>query len=240
MVNVIAWGITGAGAFLKESVKVIEELATRGTLITAFVSKAGETVLEMYGLRRKLESTLLGDYPTGIIYESSEPPGFPSTGRLYLGVYSCVIVSPATMNTVSKIVNGLADSLVSALAMHALKTRTPLYVLPVDAYEVKSAMPLIINREKCRYCKLCYAAKTCPTGALKEHPYYKVAVNVVKCNRCYLCLTACPYGAVRFDVEITVKPVPFYLEIVKKLLSIPGITVFSHPEEVKSVLGVIT
>ncbi|MEM0470547.1 MAG: flavoprotein [Desulfurococcaceae archaeon] len=230
--------MTGAGALLEESVKVIEELVIRGIKITAFVSKAGETVLEMYGLRGKLENALVGDYPTGIIYESSEPPGFPSTGRLYLGTYSRVIVSPATMNTVSKIVNGVADSLVSTLAMHALKTRTPLYILPVDAYEVKSTVPLVIDRERCRPCNLCYAANACPTGALREHPYYKVAVNVIKCNRCYACLAACPHGAVKFNVEIVVKPAPFYLEIVKKLQSITGVTVLSRPEQVKELLGV--
>lgn len=240
MHNAVAWGITGAGAFLEESIKTIEDLVARGIRVTVFISKAGETALEIYGLRRRLENALIGDYPTGTLYESLELPGFPSTGRLYLGVYSCVIVSPATMNTVSKIVNGVADSLVSTLAMHALKTRTPLYVLPVDAYEVKSKIPLIVDREKCRLCKLCYAAKKCSTGALREHPYYKVAVDVIKCNRCYLCLAACPHGAVKFDVEIVVKPFPFYLEIVKKLLSIPGVAILSHPEQVKSILGVTT
>lgn len=240
MHNTIAWGITGAGALLRESIDVIGELVTRGVRVTAFVSKAGETVLKMYGLREKLEDILVGEYPVGVIYESVEPPGYPSTGRLYLGTYSHVVISPATMNTVSKIVSGIADSLVSTLAMHALKTRTPLYVLPVDAREVKSTIPLTIDREKCRLCTACYAANVCPTGALREHPHYKVAVSAIKCNRCYLCLTACPSNAVKFDVEIAVKPVSLYLEIVNKLQRIPGIIVISQPEQVLSILGATT
>ncbi|MEM2645363.1 MAG: hypothetical protein QXP03_04740 [Desulfurococcaceae archaeon] len=42
----------------------------------------------------------------------------------------------------------------------------------------------------------------------------------------------------KFNVEIVVKPAPFYLEIVKKLQSITGVTVLSRPEQVKELLGV--
>lgn len=233
----VAWGITGAGALLDESIEAVESLVARGVKVTAFVSRAGETVLEMYGLKDRLEKALVGDYPVGVVYESRELPGYPTTGRLYLGVYTHVVVSPATMNTVSKIVHGIADSLVSALAMHALKTRTPLYVLPVDAFPTKSKVPITVDREKCSTCTSCKAALVCPTGALREHGYFKVAVNSAKCTRCYLCLSACPQGAVVFDKEIVVQPHPHYLEIVERLRRVVGIHVIHSPLEVVRELG---
>jgi len=233
----IAWGLTGAGALLKESVETIKELVSLGFKITAYVSKAGETVLSAYGLKGELERTLVGEYPVGVVYESAEPPGFPSAGRLYLGMYSYVVISPATMNTVSKIVNGIADTLVSTLAMHAIKTGKPLLVLPVDAYEVKSLIPVFIDRSKCEQCSSCLAALKCPAGALKEHPVFKVAIDISRCNRCYSCLEGCPRGAIVFDYEIVVRPVPYYVEIINKLRGIPGVKVIEHPKQVLSLVS---
>ncbi len=234
----IAWGITGAGALLRESVEVISQLVKAGYRVTVFISRAGEQVVNMYGLRKILESTVKGEYPTGIIYESREPPGFPSTGRLYLGVYKIVVVSPATMNTIGKIVSGIADTLVSNLVMHAIKTQKPIYIIPVDAFETRSYIPIVVDREKCIECEKCYAAMSCPTGALVEDPYYKVDVYLEKCNRCYMCLKTCPFNAISFDVELVVKPVPFYLDIIRKLELIPGVRVIRDPREILVELGV--
>ena len=239
MTKSIAWCITGAGAFIHESINVIEKLIEKGYRVTVFVSRAGETILEMYRLKNKLEEALIGPYPTGIVYESREPPGYPTTGRLYFNVYSLVVVSPSTLNTVGKIVHGIADTLVSTLAMHSIKTNTPLYILPVDAFESKSIVPMVIDRNMCNECTTCSAAKTCPVGALSEHPYYKIVVNPSKCNRCYQCLTACPYNAIKFDVEIMVKPVPYYVEIISKLEKIKSVYLISHPNEILGIMGVI-
>lgn len=237
MYKSIAWGITGAGPMLHESVKVVEELLRRGARVTVFVSRAGETLLAMYGLKEVLDSIVIGDYPTGVVYESSEQPGYPTTGRLYLGVYSLVVISPATLNTVSKIVNGLADSLVSTLAMNAIKTNTRIYVLPVDAFETKSTIPVAIDREKCRYCDVCTIVSKCPASAAVGHPIYKVAINPAKCTRCYLCLNACPFGAIKFNVEITVKPIPYYAKIIDRLRRIKNLTIISTPHTVLELLG---
>ncbi|MEM3926786.1 MAG: flavoprotein [Desulfurococcaceae archaeon] len=229
----IAWGITGAGAYIEDSVDVIGKLIlTRGIPVTVFVSRAGKTVLKAYGLLDKLESMIKGDYPTGVIYEDNEQPGFPVTGRMYKGVYGMVVIAPSTMNTVSKIVNGIADTLVTCLAMHAIKTGTPLYILPVDAFETKSKIPLVIERKKCAQCLKCIVAEICPTGALKPSHMYKVEVNPVLCTRCYKCLYACPQDAVKFDVEITVRPHKHYLSIINKLRDIEGVNIIDHPARI--------
>lgn len=233
----IAWGITGAGVYLEESVSIIEKLIGEGRGVTVYVSRAGETVLDMYGLRERIEKTTRRRYPTGVVYESRELPGYPSTGRLYLGVYRIVVVSPASMNTVSKIVHGIADTLISNLVMHAVKTNTPVYIVPVDAFETRSKIPVAIDRNKCSLCGSCGVIGDCPTGALSWDPYYLVKIDLSKCSRCYLCVYGCPLGAIRFNVEIVVKPVSFYLDIVKKLEEIPGVRILEHPSQVLSLLG---
>lgn len=240
MRGAIAWGITGSGVFLAESIDAIKILIENQYRVTAFISRAGESVLRMYGLKDKIESLLTGDYPTGVIYESEQSPGYHVTGRLYLGVYSAVVISPATMNTVSKIVYGIADSLISNLAMHSLKALTPLFILPVDAIESRSKVPIIIDRSKCIYCSSCSAAKSCPHNALVENTYYKVVVKPENCTRCYLCIPKCPYNAIIFDKEIVVKPHPHYLAIIEKLMSIRGIHVVTSIYDILAKLGVIS
>lgn len=229
----IAWGITGAGVYIEDTVNVISELVLRRKIpVTVFVSRAGKVVLKTYGLLERLESYVKGDYPAGIIYEDYEQPGFPTTGRLYKGVYKMVVIAPSSMNTVSKIVNGIADTLVTCLAMHAIKTRTPLYVLPVDALETKSKIPLLIDRDKCVLCVKCIAAEACPMGALKPSGSHRVEVNLTLCTRCYRCLYACPHRAVHFDVEITVRPHKYYLGIIHKLVDIEGVNIIDHPGKI--------
>jgi len=235
---VIAWGITGAGAFLRESIETIMLLTARGFRITAFVSRAARNVLLMYGLLDELESKLKGPYPMGVVFEDEEAPGFPSTGRLYKHVYDLVVVSPATMNTVGKIVNGIADSLVSNLVMHAIKNNIKVLILPVDLYESRSTIPILIDRDKCAYCDECVAASVCPTGALRRDEYYKVKVDVSKCTRCLLCREACRYGAIMFDVEVVVKPHPFYTGIIRRLSEIPGVEIVDHPRRIMEKLGI--
>lgn len=232
----IAWGITGAGAYLEESIEVIEEISKLGLKVTAFVSRAGEQVLEMYGLRSRLENTLRGEYPVGVVYESAEPPGYPATGRLYLGVYSAVVVSPATLNTVAKIIHGISDTLVTNLVAHSVKAGLPVYILPVDLYEVKSRVPLYVDRSKCNLCSECAVVPVCPTEAAKPHPYYKVVVDLRKCTRCFACTFMCPHNAIRFNVEIVVHPVPYYVEIIKKLEHMPRVRIIKHPSEITSIL----
>lgn len=237
MTKRVAWGITGSGAFLKESVEAIETLMRKGFKITAFVSRAGESVLKFYGLQKQLESVLTGDYPVGVVYESEQPPGFPVTGRLYLGVYDIVVVSPASMNTVSKIIHGIADSLVSNLAMHAIKSNTPIVILPVDAVETKSIVPMVIDRDKCSMCTDCIAAKACIHNALAYDKYHKVKTYPERCQRCYSCLEACPHNAIRFDVEIVVKPVRFYLELINRLKFIDNLRLALSVREILEIIG---
>ncbi len=57
----IAWGITGAGHLLQESVNILVELSKKHE-VTVLLSKAGEEVLKMYGLFETVENLTGGKY----------------------------------------------------------------------------------------------------------------------------------------------------------------------------------
>jgi dihydromethanopterin reductase (acceptor) len=236
LARAIAWGITGAGSFLRESVETIVEIVGRGIPVTVYCSKAGESLLKSYGLMEELKAHVKGAYPTGVVYETKEPPSFPSTGRFYMDVYGLTVISPASLNTSSKIVHGISDTLVTNLASHALKNNIELLILPVDLFETKSTIPVKISRENCNKCPECVAAESCPTGAMVKDSEWKVRLDISKCVRCMKCLSKCPWNAILFDVEITVKPNPYYVKILEKLREIPNVRIIDHPRKVLQII----
>ena len=117
----IAWGLTGSGHFLRESLEIIETLPN----VDLFVTKAAVEVLGMYGiplksLREKIR--VFQDHTA-----SSVPVGF-----LYSGHYHTLIVGPATSNTVAKCVAGISDTLVTNLYAQAGKCRIPSIIFACD------------------------------------------------------------------------------------------------------------
>lgn len=116
----ILWCITGAGEFLEESIKAMDGLGR----ITVFLSKAGGEVLTRYKLLEDVKR--VGRVETGEDCASSK------AGKVTLGGYDLVIVSPATANTVAKIANGIADNLVTTAVSLALKTGVKVCMVPTD------------------------------------------------------------------------------------------------------------
>ena len=126
----IGWAITGAGHLLKESVEILEELATDHEL-TVFLSNAGEEVLKMYGLYERVVN-ITGGYYRELAIDSDQSFSYPISGRFSLGKYDLLIVSPTTSNTVAKIVHGISDSLVTNLVAQSGKGKVKTLVIPVD------------------------------------------------------------------------------------------------------------
>ena len=123
----VAWAITGAGHFLAESVAAIESLRVKAE-IDIYLSLAAAEVLPMYGLAGRVHEA---------VRETIRETGhsFPRTGRFSTGAYAALVVAPATGNTVSKFVTGIADTLVTSLFAQAGKSRVPICVLPTDVAE---------------------------------------------------------------------------------------------------------
>jgi dihydromethanopterin reductase (acceptor) len=117
----IAWAITGAGHALWDCV----ELLMKHGKVDLFLSRAGEEVLAMYGLEMRLTATGMR------IYRETQASS-PVVSRLFAGVYSVLVVAPATSNSVAKFVHGISDTLVTNLFAQAGKSRVPVIVYPTD------------------------------------------------------------------------------------------------------------
>ena len=123
----IVWAITGAGDLIHETTAIMEKLVQQHNIeLTLALSRAGSEVVTWYGLMDRL-SRIGGKVH---IEKSANKPFI--AGPLQAGKYGCLIVAPATANTVAKVVRGIADSLVTNAVAQANKTNMPILILPVD------------------------------------------------------------------------------------------------------------
>ena len=123
----IVWGITGAGDLISEIFEVMEEVSnTKGLEISAVLSKAAVTVLRWYKLQDKLDIIAKKVY----VEKDANTPFV--VGPLQVGQYDGLLVAPLTANSVAKIVNGIADTLITNAISQTNKTNMDIYLLPVD------------------------------------------------------------------------------------------------------------
>ena len=123
----IAWGITGCGDYLKESLKIMKELTKEHNLdVRVYLSQAGEMVVKWYKLFNELKTS----FPKTYVEKSPNIPFL--TGDLQLGKYDFLLIMPSTSNTVGKIAAGISDTLLSSSAAQAMKGKVPVYIFPAD------------------------------------------------------------------------------------------------------------
>ena len=224
----IGFAFTGAGHLLRESVQVAEKLA-KDHEVTIFLSGAAEEVLKMYGLYERVERLTGGKYRE-LATDSNQKFSYPITGRLSLGKYDLLIVSPATANTVSKIVYGIADTLVTNAVAQSGKGAVPVYMVPVDIHPgpIDTVLPSKIEASKCQSCDDCVASLACEQGAIIPHE----EIDLTKCIGCGLCRNTCPYDAISEGKIITIYMRDIDIENTRKLASIDNIQIFEEPNEI--------
>ncbi|MDD1757245.1 MAG: archaeoflavoprotein AfpA, partial [Methanotrichaceae archaeon] len=128
----IAWGITGSGDRVVETVEVMKEmqkLYNDQLDIRVFVSKAGDQVIKYYKLFNDLET----NFDKVWVEINANSPFL--AGQLQVKRYEFLLLAPTTSNTVAKISLGLADSLLSNAAIMAQKAFVPTYIMPCDYRE---------------------------------------------------------------------------------------------------------
>ena len=224
----IGFAFTGAGHLLRESVHLAEALA-KDHEVTVFLSGAAEEVLKMYGLYERVERITGGKYRE-LATDSNQKFSYPITGRLSLGKYDLLIVSPATANTVSKIVYGIADTLVTNAVAQSGKGAVPVYMVPVDIHPgpIDTVLPSKMELSKCQSCDDCVASLACEQGAIIAHE----EIDLTKCIGCGLCRNTCPYDAISEGKIITIYMRDIDIENTRKLSSIDNIQIFENPDEI--------
>ena len=224
----IGFAFTGAGHLLNESVQVAEKLA-KDHEVTIFLSGAAEDVLKMYGLYERVTRLTGGKYRE-LATDSNQKSSYPITGRLSLGKYDLLIVSPATANTVSKIVYGIVDTLVTNAVAQAGKGAVKTLMVPVDIHPgpIDTVLPSKMETTKCQNCDECVAALVCPEGAIIPHD----EIDLTKCVGCGQCRNTCPYDAISEGKIITMYMRDIDIENTRKLAEIDDIQIFEHPKDI--------
>ena len=231
----IAWAITGAGHFLDEVFTAMLEIAEE-IEVTSFVSSAAEEVLRTYGFRNLLKEISKGTHYSEVFTDNSEGASAIHAGRLARGVYSALVVAPATANTVAKVCNGIADTLVTNAIAQALKGGVPVYILPTDQSEsTLTTLPVRVEPKLCIGCRPCLAEEACENGAFTVREG-RGTIDYLRCVGCGSCLESCTNGAVKRGEKIKVTAREVDLENVEKLRRMRGITVLRDPDELMVVL----
>jgi dihydromethanopterin reductase (acceptor) len=229
----VAWCITGAGHFLLESFEVFLKLVkNRDVKVTTLLSGAGEEVARVYGVLDKLDQISPGGYYQEIILEREQGKGFPKAARLARGTYAALVISPATANTIAKMMCGIADTLVTSAFAQAQKGNIPAYIVPTDYKEgtVITKLPTVIDYEACKGCDTCLPLEKCPSNAIKI--VEKPTINLTLCQGCKMCIDLCPYGAISFGKEIETRVRKIDEENVHRISLFEGVMVLKHPYEI--------
>jgi dihydromethanopterin reductase (acceptor) len=237
LTKLVAWAITGAGHFLRGSFSLIEKLVEDYDVkVTTFLSSAAVETIRIYGFSEKLSKISDGSYYSEVLREDKEGPASPSAARLSKGAYDVLIVSPATANTVAKIVNGIADNLVTNAVALAGKGRVPTLIVPTDQEsETETILPPKVDRTACRACEVCPPIEKCPRGAVVRVEG-KARIDLSKCNGSAICAEVCPYGAVSVGERVEIRTRKVDLDNVSKLKTMEGIKVLKDPTKIISEL----
>ncbi|WP_456373306.1 dihydromethanopterin reductase (acceptor) [Methanocaldococcus sp.] len=235
----IAWCITGAGHLLRESFEVMKKLKEEieDLKVTTLLSRAGEEVVKMYGLFEELKCISNGNYYEELILEREHPYSSPITGRLSLGKYDYLISSPTSGNTVAKVVNGIADSLVTNAIAQAGKGFVKSIIVPVDYKEgiIITKLPYSIDRKRCKLCLKCI--NVCPNKAIIKRDNF-VEIFLPKCVGCGKCKEICQYNAIIEGKEIKMRVRKIDAENTKKLMELEDVIVLKHPYEILDFFGI--
>lgn len=127
MVLSIAWGITGCGDHLEETLKIMEKVSkTYNLKVKVVLSKDGQMVVKWYNLWDELKQ----NFPNWRIERGANLPFL--VGDLQLKKFDFLLICPATGNTTAKIAYGIADSLITNAVAQAMKAKIPVYIYPAD------------------------------------------------------------------------------------------------------------
>ena len=128
----IAWGITGAGDKVLETVRAMEKIKKEyedRVDIEVFISKSGDQVIKYYEISGDIES----NFDKSWVEINANAPFL--AGNMQMGKYEFMLIAPASSNTVAKISMRMGDTLLSNAAIMGQKADVPIYILPSDYEE---------------------------------------------------------------------------------------------------------
>ena len=227
----VLWGITGAGHWIRESVELLKKVSEKHR-VTVVMTRSGAAIAKLYGVWDIIKSVTGGYYRE---LEVDPNPLSHTYGRVMMKRYDVVVVAPATANTVAKVVNGIADNLVTSVIAMARKSGVKTLMMPTDAPWVKkTTLPCVI--EGCEGCDICPPQEICPTNAIDGSRVKRILLS--RCIGCELCVGACPFSAISCFKEVKIEPHWLDIKNTEKLSEI-GIEIAKDPQDLKEKLEVM-
>ena len=173
----LAWGITGAGHYLRDSYEVLRQLVEKKYKIDVFFSEAGKIVATMYGVLKKIQDLheKNKEYLNSIFYDSVQSPGYIVSARFNLHKYKALIISPVTSNSVAKMNIGIADTLITNIFSQMIKGSGKILLVPCDIVggdietEIPNGEKIMIRVDQFN-CQNALDLKKFPNVSLFEHP----------------------------------------------------------------------
>jgi len=124
------WGITGTGFLIEESIDLMKELIeNHNAEITVMLSEEGAVVVKWYK-----QWDYLNEVIDRVRVEKTANNPFLA-GPLQIGKYDFLLICPVSANSVAKIVNGIADTLITNCVAQTIKGGVPVYILPSDQHK---------------------------------------------------------------------------------------------------------
>ncbi|MHA2390994.1 MAG: flavoprotein [Promethearchaeota archaeon] len=133
----LMWGITGTGYLLDECIELMKELQEKfNTDLTVILSKEGAAVVKWYKKWLSLTEAVKR-------VKIEKTPNIPFyAGPLQLGNYDLFLVCPVSANSVAKIVQGIADTLITNCVAQAIKGGMDVHIFPSD----QDLEPIVTSR----------------------------------------------------------------------------------------------
>jgi archaeoflavoprotein AfpA len=131
------WGITGTGYLIEESIDLMKKLIEEYNAdITVMLSEEGAVVVKWYK-----QWDYLNEVIDRVRVEKTANNPFLA-GPLQIGKYDFLLICPVSANSVAKIVNGIADTLITNCVAQTVKGGVPVYILPSD----QDKEPIVTSR----------------------------------------------------------------------------------------------
>jgi archaeoflavoprotein AfpA len=140
----VAWGITGGGDKLHETISVMKKLRNKyqdKADVWVFLSRAGEHVAKLYGTLEELREC----FDMVFVELNANVPFL--AGSMQTGKFEFLIVAPASSNTIAKVAVGIADTMLTSAVIMGLKANREIIVMPTDCKEGKIVTTLPNGRE---------------------------------------------------------------------------------------------
>jgi flavoprotein len=108
--------------------------------------------------------------------------------------------------------------------------------VPTDQQEfIETTLLCRVDRNVCKLCNPCPAIDVCPQNAIQVRDVFP-NINLTLCRNCGLCISACPFGAIKYGEKVKLQIRKIDLENIKRLKKMEMVTVLDQPRQLEYII----